>query len=52
MLFYDNSQTICKNKYLKIDLLFILPVNNDLWLTVLGKFPKQYSNFEGAKEGY
>jgi hypothetical protein len=41
---------MCNNKYFEIDLLFLLTFNNDLWFIVLGKFPREYNDFQAARE--
>jgi len=46
------SQTICITKYSENDLLFLLPLCNDLWFTVLGTLLRQYKDFQVAKEDY
>jgi hypothetical protein len=40
------------NKYLENDLLFIPPFNNDLWPTVIRKFPRQHNAIQVAKDYY
>jgi hypothetical protein len=34
------------------DLLFLLQLHNDLWFVVLGELPRQYKDFQVAKEDY
>jgi hypothetical protein len=34
------------------DLLFLLSFCNDLWFIVLGELPRQYKDFQVAKEDY
>jgi hypothetical protein len=41
-----------KNKYLENDLLFLLPLCNDIWFAVLGDLPRWYKDFQVAKEDY
>ena len=52
LLCYEVSQTICNDKYVEDDLLFLLSHCNDLWFVVLGKLPRQYKDFQVAKEDY
>jgi hypothetical protein len=52
MLFYVVSQTIHITKYFENDLLFLLPICNDLWFIVLGALLRQYKDFQVAKENY
>jgi len=47
-----SSKTICNNKYLENDLLFLFPLCNDLWFVILGELPRQYKEFQVAKEDY
>jgi len=46
------SQTICINKYSENDLLFLLPLCNDLWSLILGTLLIEYKDFQVAKEDY
>jgi len=39
-------------KYFKNDLLFLLPLCNNLWLAVLGELPRQYKDFQVAKDDH
>jgi len=52
LLRYEVNQTICNNKYSENDILFLLPLCNDLWFAVLGELPRQYKDFQVAKEDY
>jgi len=38
--------------YFENDLLFLLPLSNDLWLGILGELPRQYKDFQVTKEDY
>jgi hypothetical protein len=52
LLCYEVSQTICNNKYFENDIQFLLPLSNDLWFAVLGELPREYKDFQVAKEDY
>jgi len=39
-------------KYSENDLLFILPLCNDLWFIVVRVLLRQYKNFQVSKEDY
>ena len=43
------SQTIRITKYSENDLLFLIPLCNDLWFIVLGTLLRQYKDFQVAK---
>ena len=45
-----DSQTIRITKYYGNDLLFLLPLCNDLWFIVLGALLRQYKDFQAAKK--
>jgi hypothetical protein len=52
LLWYEVSQTTYNNQYFENDLLFLLPLFKDLWFAVLGELPRQYKDFQVAKEYY
>jgi len=52
LLCYEVSQTICNNKYIEDDLPFLLSLCNDLQFVVLEQLPRQYKDFQVAKEDY
>jgi hypothetical protein len=52
LLCYGDNETIFFNKYFENDLLFPLSFCNDLWFIVLGELPRQYKDFQVAKEDY
>jgi len=39
-------------KLFENDLLFLLSLYNDLWFNILGELPRQYRDFQVAKEDY
>ena len=43
------SQTICITNYCENDLLFLLPLCNDLWFIVLGALLRQCNDFQVCK---
>jgi hypothetical protein len=52
LLCYEVSQNLRNNKYAEDDLLFLLSLCSDIWFVVLGKLPRQYKDFQVAKEDY
>ena len=50
MLCYEFSKIICNNKYLENDLLFLLPLCNDLWFVILGYSPDSTKTFRLQKK--
>jgi hypothetical protein len=52
LLCYEVSQTTCNNKYVEDDLVFQLPLCNDLQFVVLGELPRQYKDIQATKEDY
>jgi len=52
LLCYVISQTVCITKYSENDLLFLLPLCNDLWFIILGALLRQYKDFQVAKEDH
>ena len=50
LLCYVGSQTICITKYYENDLLFLLPLSNDLWFIVLGAFSDSIKIFRLQKK--